>query len=107
MVNGTYTFIIIDPNSKKSNQPFTEEGRYFLTFNGEIYNYKKLKLNLVSRGFKFKTNSGRSSLYPFKNFNIESVLNLIKGMFAFVFDKKGNSFIAARDHFGQKHYIIP
>ncbi len=96
---------IIDPNSKKSNQPFTdEEGRYFLTFNGEIYNYKKLKLNLVSRGFKFRTNSDTEVLYILlKNFTIESVLNLIKGMFAFVFfDKKENSFIAARDHFGQK-----
>jgi asparagine synthase (glutamine-hydrolysing) len=96
---------IIDPNSTKSNQPFTdEEGRYFLTFNGEIYNFKELKLNLVSRGFKFRTNSDTEVLYILlKNFAIQSVLNLIKGMFAFVFfDKKDNSFIAARDHFGQK-----
>ena len=96
---------IIDPDSVNSNQPFTdEEGRYFLTFNGEIYNYKELKLNLVSRGFKFRTNSDTEVLYILlKNFTVEAVLNLIKGMFAFVFfDKKENSFIAARDHFGQK-----
>ena len=96
---------IIDPNSKKSNQPFTDnEERYFLTYNGEIYNYKELRKNLILRGHKFITNSDTEVLFVLlKNFPIEIVLKSIKGMFAFVFfDKKENSFVAARDHFGQK-----
>lgn len=96
---------IIDPNSKKSNQPFTDkENRFYLTFNGEIYNFKELKQNLISRGFKFETNSDTEVLFILlKYFPIEGVLKLIRGMFAFVFfDKKKDTFIAARDHFGQK-----
>lgn len=102
---------IIDPVSKKSNQPFTDfEGRYYLTFNGEIYNYKELKNNLLLKGYKFFTNSDTEVLFVLlKNFSIESVLALIKGMFAFVFfDKQEQTFTAARDHFGQKplYYCI-
>ena len=96
---------IIDPNSKKSNQPFTDkENRFYLTFNGEIYNFKELKQNLISRGFKFETNSYTEVLFILlKYFPIEGVLKLIRGMLAFVFfDKKKDTFIAARDHFGQK-----
>ena len=43
--------------SKKSDQPtFSENLQYTLVFNGEIYNYKELRENLINRNVKFKSN---------------------------------------------------
>ena len=36
---------------------FDESGRYGVVFNGEIYNYRELRTDLISRGHKFRTNS--------------------------------------------------
>ena len=47
---------IIDP--KLGGQPLaSSDGRYVIIFNGEIYNYKSLKLELESLGYHFSTNS--------------------------------------------------
>jgi asparagine synthase (glutamine-hydrolysing) len=44
--------------SEGANQPLTSEsGRYVLSFNGEIYNYKKLRQVLSNKGYTFKTTS--------------------------------------------------
>ena len=45
---------IVDSKSKLSNQPFYDNSmRYIILFNGELYNYKKLKSDLEQKGFKF------------------------------------------------------
>jgi len=99
---------IIDPTSK-GNQPFFNE-RYMLIYNGEIYNYIKLKHDLESKGYKFKSKSDTEVLFFLLiHYSVDDVLNKINGMFAFAFfdSKKGKLFLC-RDRMGIKplYYYI-
>lgn len=93
--------------SKKSDQPFTDKKkRYFLVFNGEIYNYLEIKKQLTSEGIKFETTSDTEVLFRLLIFKgIKETLNIIQGMFSFIFfDSKEKKIYGARDHFGQKPF---
>ena len=95
---------IIDVSSK-ANQPFTDKfERYYLSFNGEIYNYKELREKLAKKGILFETDSDTEVLFKLLvHEGLEKTLNKIEGMFAFfLFDKVEKTLIGARDHFGQK-----
>ena len=95
---------IIDLN-ERSNQPLTDEsGRFTLTFNGEIYNYKSLKSDLQnSFQTDFKTHGDAEVLlYGLINDGVEFIKKL-NGFFAFGFyDNHKNKLIVARDRFGIK-----
>ena len=97
---------ILDP-SRKSDQPFTDnKKKYFLVFNGEIYNYLELKKQLINEGINFKTNSDTEVLFKLLiSKGINKTLKIIQGMFSFIFyDIKKNKIYGARDHFGQKPF---
>lgn len=81
----------------------TPDGRFHLVFNGEIYNFRELKLELETKGYSFRTNSDSEVLlFALVEFS-ENVFDKLNGMFAFVFyDALKKSWIAARDHFGIK-----
>lgn len=92
------------------NQPiYNEDKTLVLTFNGEIYNYKKLKEELVAAGHEFYTNTDSEVLiHGFEQWH-ENLLDKLRGMFAFaIFNIKDNSLFLARDFFGIKplHYTI-
>ncbi|TXB66758.1 asparagine synthase (glutamine-hydrolyzing) [Vicingus serpentipes] len=94
---------IID-TTKGANQPFTDnENRYALIFNGEIYNYKELKEELLEDGFSFITNSDTEVLlYLYIKYK-EDCLEKLNGFFAFsVYDKYEGSLFIARDRMGIK-----
>lgn len=77
--------------NKRSNQPFTDkEKRYFLIFNGELYNFLDLKKELKYQGIKFNTKSDTEVLFNLLKFKgLKYTLKVIKGMFSFIFiDKK-------------------
>lgn len=93
---------IIDKD--KGSQPFfSKEKRYAMVYNGEIYNYKELKSELLANGVRFLTNSDtevllESYIYWGKNF-----LKKINGMYAFaIYDFKLKKLILVRDRFGIK-----
>ena len=91
---------IID-KTNRANQPYTDpKKRYFLLFNGEIYNYQKLKIELQTSGIKFNTTSDTEVLFKLLlNFGIDTTLKKIEGMFSFIlYDKKKQSIIGARDY---------
>ena len=95
---------IIDLSSE-ANQPFTDENhRYFLTFNGEIYNYKELREELKSF-YTFRTTSDTEVLLAtFLKWN-KNCLEKLNGMFAFaIWDSKEKKLFAARDRFGVKPF---
>ncbi len=97
---------IIDRN-ERSDQPFTDkEKRYYLIFNGEIYNYIEIKNLLKNEGVKFNTTSDTEVLFKLIIFKgIEKSLKIIQGMFSFIFyDSKEQKIFCARDHFGQKPF---
>ncbi len=87
----------------KANQPMSDStNRYWLVFNGEIYNYKELRHEL---GFahEFRTNSDSEVLLASYIKWGELCLNKLNGMFAFViWDNKLNELFAATDRFGVK-----
>lgn len=98
-----YRLKIIDIK-KRSHQPFTDkEKRYYLMFNGEIYNFLEIKKKY---NLKCKTKSDTEVLFLLlKLYGIKKTLSIIQGMFSFIFiDKKKNKILGARDHFGQKPF---
>lgn len=86
------------------HQPmFTENERYAIVFNGEIYNYRDLKVDLESKGYHFRTNSDTETiLHAFEEYGSECVQHL-RGMFAFaIWDFEGEELFLARDRVGKK-----
>jgi asparagine synthase (glutamine-hydrolysing) len=83
-------------------QPMTDND-ITIVFNGEIYNYKELRDDLIRLGYTFKTNSDTEVIIKmYRQYGIDSV-NHLNGMFAFlIYDKSKNRIFAARDHFGIK-----
>ena len=109
MGNWTYTRLSIIDKSKKSNQPFVDKDKnFYLSFNGEIYNYKKIRKELLQEGFKFETFSDTEVLFKLlinKGFN--QTLKIIEGMFAFIFfDKSKNIVLGQEIILAKNHYII-
>ena len=95
---------------QEGNQPiYNEDKTLVLTFNGEIYNYKELREELIASGHKFYTNTDSEVLvHGFEQWR-ESLLDKLRGMFAFaIFNLKDSSLFLARDFFGIKplHYTI-
>ena len=89
---------------KTGQQPiFTEDMRLAIVFNGEIYNYRELKLRLEGRGYRFKTNSDTETiLHAYQEFGAECVAHL-RGMFAFaIWDFREEKLFMARDRVGKK-----
>jgi asparagine synthase (glutamine-hydrolysing) len=94
---------IIDLTDAARQPMETRDGRYVLTYNGEIYNYKELKLELSARGHTFNS-SGDSEvlLQAFAEWGLDALLKL-NGMFAFaIWDTKERKLTVARDRFGVK-----
>ena len=94
---------IIDVNPI-SNQPFHDTSNNFIIiFNGEIYNYHKLRKELINLGFSFKTNSDTEVIInAYKKWGVDCVSKM-RGMFAFcIYDKIKNCIFLARDRLGIK-----
>ena len=86
------------------SQPLTnEDGSLVLTFNGEIYNYKQLRGELLQAGHRFATESDSEVLlHGFEQWG-EELLPRLRGMFAFaIWNKKDRTLFLARDPFGIK-----
>ena len=90
--------------SNKANQPmFSEDGRYIIVYNGEVYNYKDLKSDLEKKGYSFTSHSDTEVVLNAYVCYGKKMLELIQGMFAFViWDKHEKKLFAARDHLGIK-----
>jgi asparagine synthase (glutamine-hydrolysing) len=81
----------------------SENGRYSLIFNGEIYNYLELRKSLESKRVRFRTQSDTEVLLELLILEGEKALNQLNGMFAFAFhDNQTSQWILARDPFGVK-----
>ena len=80
---------------KGGNQPlYNEEKDMVINFNGEIYNYKELKEELIRKGHKFKTNSDTEVIIHGYEEYKEKIVNKLRGMFAFViWDKQKKTFV--------------
>jgi asparagine synthase (glutamine-hydrolysing) len=80
-------------------------GNYVIVFNGEIYNYEKVRLQLERlKSISWKSNSDTEVLLEcIVACGIEKTLSLIDGMFVFaIYDKRLRTLTIARDRFGEK-----
>lgn len=98
---------IIDITSCGHQPMISFSGRYVITFNGEIYNYKEIKKELeINKSFKIKWKSNTDTevlLEAIEFFGLEETLNKCEGMFAFgLYDNKNKNLFLARDRFGEK-----
>lgn len=100
--------LAIQDTSSAANQPLMSAytGNQ-IVFNGEIYNFHKLRKELECDGFKFLTNSDTEVLlYLYENKGTE-MLKYLRGMYAFaIWDTKNHSLFCARDPFGIKPFYF-
>lgn len=75
----------------------------WIVFNGEIYNFQELRIDLESRGYTFYTNSDTEAIiHLYDEYGAECVQHL-RGMFAFaIWDEKEETLFIARDRVGKK-----
>lgn len=85
------------------HQPMSYLDRYWIVFNGEIYNYIELKDELIKAGYSFISNTDTEVILAAYDFWGSECLNKFNGMWAFVIiDTKEQRLFASRDRFGIK-----
>lgn len=94
---------ILDVTSA-GHQPFiSEDGRYAMVYNGEIYNFKDFYADLKAKGFEIRTHSDTEVLLKLFQLYGTKMLNRLNGMFAFaIWDKQERKLTLARDRMGVK-----
>ena len=94
---------IIDLSSHGIQPMQSQDQRYIISYNGEIYNYRELRNELIQLGYKFKSQTDTEVvLYSYIHWGNDSLLKF-NGMFAFViWDKKKHELFLARDRYGIK-----
>jgi asparagine synthase (glutamine-hydrolysing) len=96
--------------SPAGHQPMvSEDGRYVIVFNGEIYNFRELRAELQQQGFQFHSGSDTEVMLLAYLAWGESCINRFNGMFAFVIYDSGDennapSLFFARDRAGKKPF---
>jgi len=90
--------------SEAGRQPMsTPDGRYTITYNGEVYNFKEVRRDLEKLGCEFRSGTDTEViLHAFAEWR-EKALDRFNGMFAFaIWDKKRRELFLARDRYGIK-----
>jgi asparagine synthase (glutamine-hydrolysing) len=90
------------------HQPIgNEDGSVQIVYNGEIYNYRELRDELIARGHRFATESDTETIvHAYEEYGDECVTRF-RGMFAFaIWDKSRERLFLARDRFGKKPLFL-
>jgi len=90
--------------SERGHMPMSSGGgRFQITYNGEIYNYKEIRSLLETRGFSFRSNTDTEVLLNFFVDQGPRMLERLNGMFAFaIWDENERTLFMARDRLGIK-----
>jgi asparagine synthase (glutamine-hydrolysing) len=82
---------------------FSPDKNLVITYNGEVYNYKELREELVKKGRTFATESDTEVIVQaYAEWGVQA-FDKFNGMFAFaLYDRKAKKLVLARDHFGIK-----
>ncbi len=97
---------IIDLSAKGHQPMFDSTNNFIIVFNGEVYNYREIKIKLLNLGYVFNTETDTEVvLNSFIEWG-EECMNYFRGMFAFcIFNKDKSELFLARDRFGIKPLI--
>ncbi|MGN6869081.1 MAG: asparagine synthase (glutamine-hydrolyzing) [Solirubrobacteraceae bacterium] len=94
---------IIDPSPRGAQPMSYAGGRYWITYNGELYNYRSLRAGLERRGFAFATETDTEVLLAMYAYHGREMLHHLNGIFAFgLWDTEARSLFLARDRLGVK-----
>ncbi|MBI5407938.1 MAG: asparagine synthase (glutamine-hydrolyzing) [Nitrospirae bacterium] len=94
---------IIDLSEAASQPMCNEDGKVWITYNGEIYNFQKIRNELLEKGHAFKSRSDTEVIiHGYEEWGLD-VVNRLRGMFAFaLFDRRKNKLFLVRDRLGVK-----
>jgi asparagine synthase (glutamine-hydrolysing) len=97
---------VVDLSSAGHQPMHAARGRYVMVFNGEIYNYSKLRSELEASNHSLNWNGNSDTetiLAGFEEWGVEATIQRIIGMFAIaLWDKQTNTLTLARDRIGEK-----
>lgn len=113
--SGTYTddyctigmnrLSILDLSTAGHQPMFSEDKRYVIVYNGEVYNFKSIRADLIKLGYTFHSNSDTEVVLKGYIAYGKNILDRIRGMFAFViWDTQTQTAFGARDHMGIKPF---
>tara|TARA_B110000879_G_C11175379_1_gene515747 strand:- start:1442 stop:3298 length:1857 start_codon:yes stop_codon:yes gene_type:complete len=90
------------------HQPLSNSNKtIWITFNGEIYNFKELRHELIKKNYIFQTDSDTEVIVNLYEEYGENCVNHLRGMFAFViWDQRKKKLFGARDHLGIKPFYF-
>ncbi len=91
--------------SPLGHQPMNYMNRYWIVFNGEIYNYQEKRQMMAGLGYKFNSKTDTEVIVAlYHKFGVKCLKHL-RGMFSFaIYDDKEKSFFCARDRVGKKPF---
>jgi asparagine synthase (glutamine-hydrolysing) len=94
---------ILDLSNRASQPMISEDGRFVIVFNGEIYNYRELRRALEMQGVRFRTTSDTEVLLHLYACHSSQMVHQLRGMFAFaIWDQDRRGLFLARDPYGIK-----
>ena len=92
---------------KDIKQHYSNSKKYFIVFNGEVYNYKNLSVNFLSQEVDNNISDTNILVNLFDIKEINQINSLLDGMYAYVvYDKENNQLIIGRDPQGEKTLYI-
>jgi asparagine synthase (glutamine-hydrolysing) len=94
---------IIDPSPRGAQPMSCGEGRFWITYNGELYNFRELRKQLEGEGVRFRTATDTEVLLAMYVRHGRGMLDRLNGIFAFgIWDTSQQSLFLARDRLGVK-----
>src|SRR5687768_10268455 len=98
---------IIDPTERGAQPMASADGRFHVTFNGEIYNYPALRRELEAKGCRFQSNCDTEVLLHLYAERGAELVHALEGMYAFaIWDDRDKALFLARDPFGIKPLYV-
>jgi asparagine synthase (glutamine-hydrolysing) len=100
---GARRLAVVDPSAAGHQPMRSADGRYWMVFDGEIYNYAELAQRLRSRGVRLRGGSDSEVLLETYSAEGKDTLRRLRGMYAFaIWDTRNRELFCARDPFGIK-----